>query len=164
MQVKDVMIPNVHVAHDHDSVEDVLRKFVRHRVGGMPIVDDEHHVIGFISDGDIMRHLGGNTGYTRTILDMWMDYVTSLEEDNVNMEQRGAFHESFLKVCRQSVLDLGAKRPICVQDTDSLEKVVHVLGQKKFKKVPVLRGGILVGIISRGDVIRVAVNHFLSTY
>lgn len=163
MKASDVMIRDVFVAHKEETVEDVLRKFAEYRIGGMPIVDTNSHVVGYISDGDIMRYLGRHSGQTQTFLSLTADYVFYIEPDEYIQQQRDEFRESFLDVCRRPVLEVGVHRAVCVEDDDDLNLVARILGQKKFKKVPVLHNQRLVGIVSRGDVIRAAVRRFLES-
>lgn len=162
MKARDVMISDVYVAHKDDTVEDVLHKFATHRIGGMPIIDLNNKVIGYISDGDIMRFLGKRTGYTQTFLSLTADYVFYVEPDEGQQRDLDDFRRNFQDVRKQSVLDVGIKRAVCVTDDEEIQEVARILGQKKFKKVPVVRNDRLVGIISRGDVIRMAVQRFLS--
>jgi CBS domain-containing protein len=162
VKAKDVMITDVYVAKKENTVEDVLRKFADYRIGGMPIVDNDSRVVGYISDGDIMRFLGKRLGHTQAFLTLTAEYVFYVEPDASRQAQRDELRQNFLEVCKLSVLEVGVKRAVCVQDDEDLQDVARILGQKKFKKVPVLRGQQLVGIISRGDVIRTAVRRFLS--
>lgn len=164
VKAKDVMITDVFVAHKGDTVEDVLYKFAQYKISGMPVVDDNQHVVGYISDGDIMRLIGKNPGSMQTFLTLTADYVFYVEpDDEGSLQERDEFRETFLSVCRKPVLDVGVRRVVTVQDDEHLQYVARILGQKKFKKVPVLHDKRLVGIISRGDVIRTAVQRFLSS-
>ncbi len=82
--------------------------------------------------------------------------------DEERQQERDELRQNFLYVCKQPVLEVGVKRAVCVQAEEDLQEVARILGQKKFKKVPVISGQQLVGIISRGDVIRTAVKRFLN--
>lgn len=60
-----------------------------------------------------------------------------------------------------NVMDVAKKKIIIVEEDEDIEKVATILGNKKIKKVPVLRNGVLRGIISRGDIIRYVTKEFL---
>lgn len=53
-----------------------------------------------------------------------------------------------------NIMDIAQKKVIKVAWDEEIEDIAAILGKKKIKKLPVERNGELVGIISRGDVIR----------
>ncbi|MCL6516849.1 CBS domain-containing protein [Alicyclobacillus sp.] len=163
MKARDIMIHSVIKAHVEDDVKSVLRKFVEHGIGGMPIVDNGNRVVGYISDGDIMRAFSRHYSRFRTIDTGYyvVSFFTGIDADND--EEDADFRAHFQEFCRQKAIDAGVRRAVCVQEEDTLEAVAKILSERKIKKVPVVRSGVLVGIISRGDVIRQVVHRFMES-
>lgn len=144
MRAKDMMIKDVYFVGEHATVRDVVRHFISHRISGLPVVKENGELCGYISDGDIMRYIGKHQ-------DIIIDSILSvgvISADDRSFSERA-----------QEVLDLDVhsitKRKIITIDAEAeAEDVAAVLGKKQIKKLPVTEHGKLVGIISRGDVIR----------
>jgi CBS domain-containing protein len=161
VKARDIMIHSVIKAHVDDDVKSVLRKFVEHGIGGMPIVDDANRVVGYISDGDVMRAFSRHYSRFRTIDTGYyvVSFFVGIEAESD--EEDADFRAHFQEFCRKKAIDAGVRKAICVQEDDGLETVARILSERKIKKVPVVRDGTLVGIISRGDVIRQVVHRFM---
>jgi CBS domain-containing protein len=156
MKAADIMIHSVFTAKPDETVMSVLQKFVNHKIGGMPIVNDRNEIVGYISDGDIMRGFSRHGQRVQTIdtgyyVAMFFSGMTEDED----------FQRRFLEFCRQKAIHAGVNRPIYVSAAAPLEDVARVLGSKKIKKVPIVSNGQLVGIISRGDVMRKVVERYI---
>lgn len=165
------MIQDVYTVKSSDSVRTVLEKFAQLGISGMPIVDDERRLVAYISDGDIMRFLGrhGNHGFTSYISVIGYYYGVSLIDapDAMGLpenreEMVDDLKQNVLYICTKNVLEVGTKRVISVAEDDDMVQVAEILAKKRIKKVPVTSSGKLVGIISRGDVVRAVVKEFLS--
>jgi CBS domain-containing protein len=141
--VKDIMVTNVIKVKESESVKDVLKKMAEHHVGGLPIVNEKNELKGYISDGDIMRYLGK---YQPVVIDLF--YYRDVLYDTSDEEEK-MFH-----LLSTDIKDLSPRKVISVNENCELGEVAKILGDKRIKKVPVLRGNTLVGIISRGDLIR----------
>jgi CBS domain-containing protein len=143
VRVKDVMIKNVIKVKENDTVKDVLLKMAEYRVGGLPIVNEKNELKGFVSDGDIMRFVGKNDPVV-----IHHFYYSGIFYDQENPE------EKVHRLLEQNIKAISQKRVVLVNEDFELERVARILGDKRVKKVPVVRGNTLVGIISRGDIIR----------
>ena len=143
VKVKDVMITNVIKVKESESVKDVLQKMAKYHVGGLPIVNEKNELIGYISDGDIMRYLGK---YQPVVIDLF--YYRGVLYDPSDDE------EKMLHLLSKDIKELSQNKVITVKENCELGEVAKILGDKRVKKVPVVRGNTLVGIISRGDLIR----------
>lgn len=166
MKVKDIMIRDIFYISKDDKVRTVLEKFAQHRISGMPIVDSSMRLVGYISDGDIMRFLGKhmNQSYNSWFSFIVQDYGYVVQESNDEQLQEDfdQIKENVLQLSNRKVQDVGVKNVITVQEDDDLVKVAEILAKRHIKKVPVVRNGTLVGIVSRGDVVRAVVQRFLA--
>lgn len=137
------METNIYTCHESSTIKDVLRILVEKEVSGIPVINDLRHVVGFISDGDIMNYIGKqNPKY----IDL-TSYVTVLYDDQ-SLDQK---IEDLIKL---NVLRLATKKVVSVNTDFCIDKVASVLGKKKIKKAPVLEDGKIVGIITRSAIIR----------
>ncbi|WP_159887827.1 CBS domain-containing protein [Paenibacillus puerhi] len=143
MLAQDIMIRSVYKVKEYDKVRAVIEKFIDHRISGLPVVNDRNEIVGYISDGDIMRNIGKKSD--RVIDFMYFSMIVS---DPCGMEEKVAdiLEQNVMKVCRKKVTT-------APWDMD-VDRIAAILGNRKIKKLPIERNGVLVGIISRGDVIR----------
>lgn len=162
MRVRDIMIQDVYVAHERDVVRDVLKQFSMRRIGGMPIVSDDSRLVGYISDGDVMRALGKHYDmgpYLAFGAYFFPVDIDTFEGSDIDSD---SLRDNVLQVCAKNVMDIGRKRVISVSEDDDVVHVAELLAKKNIKKVPVVKEGKLVGIVSRGDVVRAVVQKFVT--
>ncbi|MCJ7842468.1 CBS domain-containing protein [Lederbergia sp. NSJ-179] len=144
MKANDIMIRDVFYVKGTDPIRVVIQNFIKHGISGVPVVNDQKELIAYISDGDIMRYIGRHKDIV----------VDSLYFVNVVEGDREGFSERVKQILTLPALDIAKKKVIKVSWDEEVENVATILGKRKIKKVPVERDGKLVGVISRGDVIR----------
>lgn len=143
MLANDIMISQVYKVKETEKVKTVIEKFSDHRISGLPIVNERNEIVAYISDGDIMRYIGKK----HLTLDFF-NFAEIYELDKEYFELRSR------NILNLNVMEIAKKKVIKVQWDTPIEEIATILGEKKIKKAPVERKGVLVGIISRGDVIR----------
>lgn len=140
----DIMIRYVYKVKENDTVRSVIEKFIEYRISGLPVVNDRNEIVAFVSDGDIMRYIGKHEDH---IIDS-IYCAFAVKGDDEDFEEREQ------KMLNLNVLEIAQRKVITVSWDEEVENIAAILGKKQIKKVPVERNGVLVGIISRGDVIR----------
>lgn len=138
--IREIMETDAYTCHRSQSVGDVIKILVEKEIGGLPVVDDDLRVVGFISDGDIMKAIARQNPQSMGALIVLYDDTTL--EDKV------------LDVIERNVMELANRRLISVHGDQSIEEVAKILGQRKIKKVPVLEDGKLIGLVQRSTIIR----------
>lgn len=124
------------------TIREVAQIMVDKKTNGVPIVDDNCKVVGYISDGDIMKYIGRNDG----ILDStYMLY---------QVPDPQTFPERISDLIDMNVMQIATKNVVSVKSDSSLEDACRLLSEKRIKKVPVIEEGELVGSLSRADIIR----------
>lgn len=149
--IKNIMEQDVFAAHENDTIAEVLQILVDKKTSGLPIIDHENHVVGFISDGDVMKFIAKQDP---RIIDM-TSFIT-VWYDVESFDQK---LEDLLKI---NVMELATTKVISVNEDENIDEVARILGKKKIKKLPVLRDDVLVGVISRSSIIRYIVSKHLS--
>lgn len=144
LEASQIMKQSVIKVKETSTIRMVIKQFIDHGISGLPIVNDQNEVIAYISDGDIMRYIGK---HKNIVIDAY-SFV------NVIMGDDDSFEERLQKVLDLSVLEIAKRKVITVSAHEKVENVAALLGEKQIKKLPVVQDGVLVGIISRGDVIR----------
>ena len=146
-KIREIMDKDVYTVHESATVGDVLRVLVEKKASGVPIINDEKRVVGFISDGDIMKFIAKQDP---RIIDM-TSFITVWYDTE-------SFDKKLDDLMDLNVMELATTKVISVDADFEIDEVAKVLGKKKIKKVPVLENGILVGIVSRTNIIRYIVS------
>lgn len=144
MKAHEFMITQVYKVKEYDTVRTFIEKCIRHRISGMPVINDRNEIVAYLSDGDIMRYIGKHDDVI----------VDSFFQLNLIRGDDDEFEERARKVLNLNVMAIAKKKVVTVPWDEDIERIAAILGKKQIKKVPVERGRVLVGIISRGDVIR----------
>lgn len=148
----EIMVNQVISVSMNDSIKTILRAFVEHRISGVPIINAKNEPVGFISDGDIMSYIGYQD--PRTFFFDSISYSTLWADTET-------FEGKIKNLMDRNVMEIATKRVITVESNLDIDQVAKILGNKKIKKVPVVSEQKLVGIISRGDIVRYVVKNYL---
>ena len=144
MKAHEIMVKEVYKVKASDTVRDVVERFIEHRISGLPVVNDRNEIVGYVSDGDIMRYIGKHHDL---IVDV-VYYSAVFKGDDVEFEARAK------ELLDLNVMEIAKKKVMKAAWDEDIESIAATLGNKKIKKLPVERNGVLAGIISRGNVIR----------
>jgi len=120
----------------------VLRMMKEKNVSGLPVVNQEDKLVGFISDGDIIRHLSSEHSM----------FVNSDSFDKVE------FNTALNHLMTKEVSSIAQKNVITVNETDDLGEVCYMLVEYGLKKAPVMHEEKMVGIINVSNIIKYAVS------
>ena len=138
MRASDIMTRRVVTANADMSVAAIARLMQDHHVNAVPVIDDEFHVIGIVSEHDLLRAPPGDSPRA------W--WLRLFDKDSVCLEDIAtARHRRAKDVMRLHVRT--------VSDTTPIGVLGSLMRRHKLKHVPVLHDGKLVGIVSRSDLI-----------
>lgn len=141
--VADAMEPDPVSIRSNQTVGDALDLFISTSTSGVPVVEGDGRVVGYLSDGDLMAYLGDND----VIVDSSSaGFVYSF------VDEKG-IHENLADLRRIDAMSIATDKVVTLSPSDSLEKACTVLAQSQIKKAPVVQDGRLVGMISRRDVL-----------
>lgn len=142
--IKDIMERDVYTCRYDQNLGDVVRLFNELGTSSFPVVNEDHCVVGFISDGDVMKAVSEQK--TRSILG---GYSTLLLYDNESFEEKAR------ELKRRNVMELATTKVLCVGPDQSVGSVADILSKKRFKKVPVIdEQGMLVGLVRRSTIMK----------
>jgi CBS domain-containing protein len=140
MQAQDVMTTKVVAVAPATPVTEIAKLLVERQISAVPVVSDERRLLGIVSEGDLIHGLG-QEGARRS---WWLDLFTS--------PQTRA--EEYLKSHGRLASDVMTPEVVSVTPDTSLPEIARLLETRRIKRVPVLRDGELVGIVSRADLLR----------
>lgn len=142
--IKDIMERDVYVCRYDQNLGDVVQLFNELGTSSFPVVNEDNRVVGFISDGDIMKAVSEQK--TRSVFG---GYSTLLLYDNESFEDKAR------ALKKRNVMELATTKVLCVGPDQSVGSVADVLSKKRFKKVPVIdEQGTLVGLVRRSTIMK----------
>ncbi|KAG6766997.1 hypothetical protein POTOM_028176 [Populus tomentosa] len=142
---------DLHVVKPTTTVDEALEALVEHRITGFPVIDDDWKLVGLVSDYDLLA-LDSISGGGRTETNMFPEVDSTWKTFN---EVQRLLSKTNGKV----VGDLMTPAPVVVRETTNLEDAARLLLETKYRRLPVVDAdGKLVGIITRGNVVRAALH------
>ena len=136
MRVRDIMSLNpINVCPDH-SVWHAAHVMLSERVSGLPVLDDDQSLVGIVTEGDLLRRT--ELGSAAMIA-------------GVDAPQDPALF--YLKSRSWRVGAVMSAKVTTVDEDTPLGTAAMLLGVHRIKRLPVLRGGRLVGVVSRADLL-----------
>jgi CBS domain-containing protein len=146
MRAMDVMTTNVITVGPDTTVQEVAKILSEKSISGVPVVDRENRLVGIVSEGDLLHRV--ETGTERRVQrrrrSWWLDTIGSDEE----------LARDYVKSHGRSARDVMTGDVITVSETTELGEIANLLEAKSIKRVPVVRDGKLVGIVSRANLVR----------
>ena len=146
----DIMEREPYAVAADAPVSEAMHALVEHQVSGLPLVDAQGRVCGFVSDGDIMRYLADKTP---TFIS---SYVFLEAANNQSIDER--LHELMVL----PVAEIATDKVVSLPASTTLKDACQTLAQHKFKKAPVVdEAGRMVGVVSRSSILRRAMESYL---
>lgn len=139
----------LHVVKPTTTVDEALNALVENRITGFPVIDEDWKLVGLVSDYDLLA-LDSISGTSRSDTSMFPEvdstWKTFNEVQNLLSKTNGKL-----------VGDLMTPAPVVVRESTNLEDAARLLLETKYRRLPVVDSvGRLVGIITRGNVVRAA--------
>ncbi len=139
----DLMSRDVVVVHPETSLREAVSLMADRQVSGVPVIDADGTIVGMLSEGDLVRWHEGYSAKQAKWLDMLADGFILAPDflEGIRSEQNRV----------KSIMSKGA---MTVTEDILAREIASMMYAKKIKRVPVLRDGKLVGIVSRSDLVR----------
>jgi CBS domain-containing protein len=141
MRAVEVMTTKVITVGKNAFVADVAKLLAERGISAVPVVDKDHKVIGMVSEGDLLHRTETGTEKCRS---WWLEMMASTNQ----------LAGDYIKSHTANVTDVMTRDVISVSETTPLADIAILLEANRIKRVPVVRDGKLVGIISRANLVR----------
>ncbi len=144
MQASEIMTKEVLSVAPQTPLREVARLLLEHGISAVPVVDPSGAVVGMVSEGDLIARQDAEREARR---DWWLALVAEGE----------ALHPNFLASLRdheRTAQDAMSAPVVTVTETAAATEIAGLLGRYHIKRVPVMREGNIVGIVSRADLLR----------
>ena len=132
-----IMKQEVYTVSEETSIRDALHLITEKKISGVPVTDGSQNLIGFLSDGDILRFLAD---------------VEPLFINASALQELPNFEERTKELMAMQVRDIAKKQVISVGAEMELGEVCQILTENHIKKAPVLENGKMIGIINMSNI------------
>lgn len=141
MQVKDIMTPEVISVRPDAAVGDIAELLMNEKISAVPVLTDDGKLMGVVSEGDLIRRLSGDADEGRP---WWVAALSSRANDA----------KDFIKSHGRTAKDVMTKNVVTAEEETDLGEVAHLLEANRIKRMPVVRGDIVVGMVSRSNLLQ----------
>ena len=145
MRAHQIMSKDVITVTPHTSLQDAANIMLRCHLSGLPVVTDDGRLAGIISESDFMRRAETGTARRRSAILQFFAGPGKLAEDFVH--ERG-----------RKVEDVMRREVITVNEQTTLGELVEIMEKHGVKRLPVMSGGVLVGIVTRANLLQAVSN------
>jgi CBS domain-containing protein len=140
MKASDVMTRNVLTVGRETSVADAIRVMLDKNVSGLPVLDNGK-IVGIVTEGDLLRRSETGTAKHRP---RWLEILMG----------PGRMAGEYVRTHGRKVEAIMTSDLVSVAGDTPLDEVVGLMERRRIKRVPVIEGDVLVGIVSRLDLLR----------
>jgi CBS-domain-containing membrane protein len=141
MSASDVMTRNVASIGRDAPIGDAIRLMLNHRISGLPVVDGSGKVVGMLTEGDLLRRAETQTERQRP---RWLELLLG----------PGRLADEYVRTHGRKVGEIMTEDLVSVAEDTPLAEIVQLMERRRIKRLPVLRGDALVGIVTRADLMR----------
>jgi len=145
MKAEDVMTRDVISIAPDATVLQAARLMLQHHISGLPVVDKDGKLVGVLSEGDFLRRRETRTEHKRS---RWLEFLMG----------PGRIAAEYSHSHGSKVAEVMTTEVQTVDEVTALEDIVDLMERKRIKRVPVLCGGQLVGIVTRSNLMHAMVS------
>lgn len=142
MEARDIMTRPVISVGPDATLREVVDLLLQHRISGLPVVEDGQ-VVGVVGDGDLLHRHELGTEASDDGRSWWQRL---LQDDPAPLH--------YVRAHGSHVRDVMDTRVVCVDERTPLARIARIFEQRHVRRVPVLRAGQLVGLVTRADLVR----------
>jgi CBS domain-containing protein len=138
MRAHEIMTPRVITVGADTTILEAANMMLRYHISGLPVVDTAGSLVGIVTEGDFIRRAETGTQHKRG---RWLTFLAGADR------VAGEFaHENGRKVG-----EIMTPNPLTVSEDTPLDQVVRIMESDNVKRLPVMRGDRMVGIVTRSD-------------
>jgi len=141
LTVRDLMTPEVLAARPDQTLGEVARLMIEKDVRAIPVVDDTGSLMGMVSHRELLRYLIPN-------------YLQKTKSGEFRAVPKNPAQRTSADPRDLPVKDVMARTVLCLSEEQTLSDVANLMNNKDVDRFPVVREGVVVGFLTRADLIR----------
>ena len=140
MRAQDIMTQYVISVSPEDTIETAVQRMIDERISGLPVIDSSGRLVGMVTEGDFLRRAETETERRRP---RWLEILLG----------PGKMAAEYVHTHGRKVSEIMTPDPLTVTEDTPLEELVGIMEKRQVKRLPVLRDGKVVGIVSRRNLV-----------
>lgn len=140
MNAGDIMTPKVVSVVPDASIFAAMQSMLANGISGLPVITEAGRLVGIVTEGDFLRRAETGTQRRRS---SWLELLMG----------PGKLAEEYVHTHGRKVLDVMTPDPVTIAEDTPLDVVVSLLEERRIKRLPVVRSGVVVGIVSRANLL-----------
>jgi CBS domain-containing protein len=141
MKAADVMTTKVISIRPEASIADVVKLMLDNRISGVTVIDSHDSLVGIVTEGDCLRRAETGTERKRP---RWLEFVIGPER----------MANEYIHAHGREVAEVMTNSPITIAENTPFDEVVRLMEKHRIKRIPVVRDGKVVGIVSRANLLQ----------
>jgi len=141
MRAHQIMTRDCITVTPHTTIEQAAKIMLENRISGLPVMDNAGKLVGIVSESDFLRRKEIGTAKKRP---SWLQFFLG----------PGTAAAEFVRERGRKVEDVMTPDPITVGEETSLEELVRVMEKNGIKRIPVMSGSKLAGIVTRSNLLQ----------
>ncbi|BCG73384.1 histidine kinase [Mesorhizobium sp. 113-1-2] len=141
MQASSIMTSPVIAVEPSASIADAAGLMLSRKISGLPVISRDGVLVGIVSEGDFLRRRELGTKRKRA---RWLEFLVS----------PGRVAEEYVHANGRRVDEVMSENVVTTSPESALEDVVELMTRHQVKRIPVVEGGKVVGIVTRSDLLR----------
>jgi CBS domain-containing protein len=144
LTVREIMTTDVVTVRPETTVGELADILTRNKISGVPVVDDRGRVLGMVSEADIILQDA----------DLHFPYYIQFLEMVVYLQSVHKFEERVRKAIGSKVSEVMSDEVVAISPDATVREVATLMADRNVNRLPVTENGRLVGIVTRGDIVR----------
>ncbi|MBP8820403.1 MAG: CBS domain-containing protein [Syntrophomonadaceae bacterium] len=144
MLAREIMSRDVITVSPEEKVDKAARILVENKISGLPVVDANNHVVGIITEKDLIIRAS----------ELKVPFYVTLFDSIIFLENPIRFNNDVKKYIATQVKDAMTRKVFVVEEDTPVSEIVEIMQKRAINRVPVVRNDKLVGIITRNDILK----------
>ena len=145
MRAHQIMTKPVATVAPDATIVDAANIMLDRHISGLPVVDASGKLVGIVSEGDLIRRTEIGTGRRRG---RWLQFILG----------PGKSASDFVHEHGRRIAEVMTESPVTITEDTSLADIADLMERKNVKRLPVLRGDEVVGMITRANLLQAVAN------
>lgn len=141
MRAHQIMTRPVITVTADASIVNAAKTMLERHISGLPVVNETGKLIGIVSEGDFIRRAEIGTQRKRG---RWLEFLVG----------PGKTADEFVHERGRKVAEIMTPDPCTISEDTTLDDIVHLMEKHNVKRLPVLRGDQIVGIVTRSNLLQ----------
>ncbi len=137
-----------------DTLKKALQMFKKHKISGFPVVDSHRHLVGIVSETDILKIIDIHSKVFKKESSIMLPLVIGVIRSGKHFELVQKHIKNIMNV---PVKKFMKKKVVTLDVRDDIYKASNVMTKKDINRIPVLKNKRIVGIITRSDIVNVLI-------